>query len=253
MDTEPSPLQDAPENALAQRDRETTAIQDATIFAMALLAEIRDGDTANHLHRTQHYVRALARKLSAKPAFAAALSPRAINMLFKSAPLHDIGKVGIPDRILHKPGKLTPEEFEIMKTHTVLGRDAIVQAELATGMALDFFAVGKEIAYGHHERWDGTGYPQGLAGSQIPLSARLMAVADVYDALISRRAYKAALNHQEAVRVIEQTRGRHFDPDVVDAFLALQDTFQAIAIAYSDSDADLDRKADYLEKARIQS
>lgn len=241
---------DAPSfTALAQQ---TAAVQDVTILAMAALAETRDSDTGNHLRRTQHYVRALARKLSVHPRFSAVLTPKNIGMIFKSVPLHDIGKVGLPDRVLLKPGKLTEEEFEIMKTHTTLGRDAIVQAEQAVGVELDFFTFAKEIAYSHQEKWDGSGYPQGLAGEQIPVSARLMAVADVYDALISRRVYKAAMSHEDAVAIIAQTRGRHFDPDVVDAFLALQDTFHAIAIAFSDTDADLDKKAAYLQTAQIQ-
>ncbi|WP_322577989.1 HD-GYP domain-containing protein [Rhodoferax sp.] len=235
--------------ALAQQ---TAAVQDVTILAMAALAETRDSDTGNHLRRTQHYVRALARKLSVHPRFSAVLTPKNIGMIFKSVPLHDIGKVGLPDRVLLKPGKLTEEEFEIMKTHTTLGRDAIVQAEQAVGVAPDFFTFAKEIAYSHQEKWDGTGYPQGLAGEQIPVSARLMAVADVYDALISRRVYKAAMSHEDAVAIIAQTRGRHFDPDVVDAFVALQDTFHAIAIAFSDTDADLDKKSAYLQTAQIQ-
>jgi len=232
--------------------QQTAAIQDVTILAMASLAETRDSDTGNHLRRTQHYVRALARKLSVHPRFSAVLTPKNIGMLFKSVPLHDIGKVGLPDRVLLKPGKLTEEEFEIMKTHTTLGRDAIAQAELAVGVELDLFAFAKEIAYSHQEKWDGSGYPQGLVGEQIPVSARLMAVADVYDALISRRVYKAAMTHDDAVSIIAQTRGRHFDPDVVDAFLALKDTFHAIAIAFSDTDADIDKKAAYLQRAQIQ-
>ncbi len=241
---------DAPSStALAQQ---TAAVQDVTILAMAALAETRDSDTGNHLRRTQHYVRALARKLSIHPRFSAVLTPKNIGMIFKSVPLHDIGKVCLPDRVLLKPGKLTEEEFEIMKTHTTLGRDAIVQAEQAVGVELDFFTFAKEIAYSHQEKWDGTGYPQGLAGDQIPVSARLMAVADVYDALISRRVYKAAMSHEDAVAIIAQTRGRHFDPDVVDAFLALQDTFHAIAIAFSDTDADLDKKVAYLQTAQFQ-
>jgi putative two-component system response regulator len=237
---------------LTRLTQHTAAIQDVTILAMASLAETRDSDTGNHLRRTQHYVRALARKLSTHPRFSALLTPKNISMLFKSVPLHDIGKVGLPDRVLLKPGKLTEEEFEIMKTHTTLGRDAIAMAEQTVGIELDFFTFAKEIAYSHQEKWDGSGYPQGLVGEQIPVSARLMAVADVYDALISRRVYKPAMSHDDAVAIIAQTRGRHFDPDVVDAFLELKETFHAIAIAFSDTDADLDKKAEYLQKAQIQ-
>ena len=245
-------VMDLEAQSFAAMAQQTAAVQDVTILAMAALAETRDSDTGNHLRRTQHYVRALARKLSIHPRFSAVLTPKNIGMIFKSVPLHDIGKVCLPDRVLLKPGKLTEEEFEIMKTHTTLGRDAIVQAEQAVGVELDFFTFAKEIAYSHQEKWDGTGYPQGLAGDQIPVSARLMAVADVYDALISRRVYKAAMSHEDAVAIIAQTRGRHFDPDVVDAFLEVKDTFHAIAIAFSDSDADIDKKAAYLQKAQIK-
>ena len=239
------------EAEVARRTREVVAIQDVTTLAMASLAETRDADTGNHIRRTQRYVKVLAWKLSTHPRFAAVLTPQAIGLLYKSAPLHDIGKVGIPDRILLKPGKLTAEEFEIMKTHTTLGRDAILHAEREMGVEVEFLTFAKEIAYSHQEKWDGSGYPEGLAGEQIPVSARLMALADVYDALISRRVYRDALPHTEAVRIIGLTRGKHFDPDVVDAFLEVQDNFQAIAIAYSDSDADMQKKAQYLEMAKV--
>jgi putative two-component system response regulator len=171
--------------------------------------------------------------------------------MFRAAALHDIGKAGIPDRILLKPGRLSPEEFEIMKTHTTLGRDAIANAKRKLGVDVDYLNVAKEIAYSHHEKWDGSGYPEGLAGSAIPLSGRLMALADVYDALISRRLHKEAMSHEQATHIIQQTRGRHFDPDVVDAFLAVQDNFQAVAIAYSDSSADLQRQAEYAGIAQV--
>ncbi len=150
-----------------------------------------------------------------------------------------------------KPGKLTPEEFEIMKTHTTLGRDAIAHAEQMLGCEVAFLKIAKEIAYSHQEKWDGSGYPQGLKGDQIPISARLMAVADVYDALISRRIYKEPLPHEEAVRIIAQTSGRHFDPDVVAAFLEVQETFNAIAVSYADTPADLQPKRNYLAIAQI--
>jgi putative two-component system response regulator len=238
------------EAEVVRRTREVAAIQDVTIMAMASLAETRDSDTGNHIRRTQHYVKALACKLATHPRFSALLTPQNINMLFKTAPLHDIGKVGIPDRILLKPGKLTPEEFEIMKTHTTLGRDAIVHAEKSLGIEVDFLKFAKEIAYSHQEKWDGSGYPEGLAGDRIPVSARLMAVADVYDALISRRVYKEPMAIPLAVEIILQSRGRHFDPDVVDAFEAIQDQFKEIALAYVDSDADLGKKADYLQMAQ---
>ncbi|SER28116.1 response regulator [Giesbergeria anulus] len=230
------------EAEVKRRGQALAAIQDVTILAMASLAETRDNDTGNHIRRTQHYVRLLARHLQSHPRFRDFLNDETIDLLFKSAPLHDIGKVGIPDRILLKPGRLTPEEFEIMKTHCQLGRDAIQHAEDQLGIQVDFLHYAKEIAYSHQEKWDGSGYPQGLAGDAIPISARLMAVADVYDALISRRVYKEGMPHAQAIAIICQGRGQHFDPDMVDAFVTLSDQFQAIAQRYTDSDAELARK-----------
>jgi len=232
-----------------KRTRELAAIQDVTILAMASLAETRDNETGNHIRRTQHYVRALATALKDHPRFSAALSDHVIDMLYKSAPLHDIGKVGIPDRILLKPGRFEPHEFEVMKTHTTLGRDAIQHAEDQLGMPVEFLQYAKEIAYGHQEKWDGSGYPQGLAGEAIPLSARIMAVADVYDALISRRVYKEGMPHAKAVDIMREGRGSHFDPDILDAFLGMLDEFQRIAQKFADSDADMAEKARHLELA----
>ena len=231
------------EQEVAKRTREISAVQDVTILAMASLAETRDNETGNHIRRTQHYVKALAEALRQQPKFATVLDDHTIAMLFKSAPLHDIGKVGIPDRILLKPGRYEPEEFAIMQRHPLLGLQAIEHAEQSLGTSVDFLRVAKEIAYGHHEKWDGSGYPQGLVGEAIPLSARLMAVADVYDALISRRVYKEGMPHQQAAEIIAQGRGSHFDPDVVDAFFQIEQTFVAIAQRYLDSDQDLKAKA----------
>ncbi|CAA7619112.1 Response regulator [Candidatus Terasakiella magnetica] len=237
------------EAEVARRTREVSAIQDVTILAMASLAETRDSDTGNHIRRTQYYVKALALRLKDHPRFATYLDEARIEMLFKSAPLHDIGKVGIPDRILLKPGRFEPHEFEIMKTHTTLGRDAIAHAEQSLGTPVDFLAMAKEIAYGHQEKWDGSGYPCGIGGDDIPISARLMAVADVYDALISRRVYKEGMPHAKAVQIIREGGGSHFDPDMVEAFLALEDEFVAIAARFADSDGDMERKKDYLDQA----
>ncbi|AGX87610.1 HD-GYP domain-containing protein [Candidatus Symbiobacter mobilis] len=228
---------------------ESGATEDVTIFATASLAETRDADTTNHLCRTQRYVRALAWKLSTHPRFVAFLTVEMIALLFRAVPLHDIGKAGIPDRILLKPGKLTAEEFEVMKTHTTLGRDAIARAQHLFGYDARFLQVCKEIALSHQEKWNGTGYPHGLQGDAIPIAARLMAIADVYDALISERVYKAAMPHEEAVQVIAAASGRHFDPDVIEAFLALQDSFRAIAISFADSAEELRDKRKYLELA----
>jgi putative two-component system response regulator len=228
------------EAEVLKRTEEVLALQDVTIHVMASLAETRDSDTGNHIRRTQYYVKALAEKLRFNPRFAPFLNDeKTIDILFKSAPLHDIGKIGIPDRILMKPGRFEPEEFEVMKTHTTLGRDAIIQAERLLGTEVPFLKHAKEIAYGHQEKWDGSGYPQGLAGDAIPIAARLMAVADVYDALISRRVYKSGIPHQKAVQIIADGKGSHFDPDVVDAFLALQHEFQAIAARFADADPDI--------------
>ena len=223
-----------------ERTRELAATQDATILSMATLAETRDPETGRHLRRTQDYVRVLALELRDHPRFREELDDHSIELLFKSAPLHDIGKVGVPDAILRKPARLTPEEFEEMKRHTLYGYEAIVATE---GMLADqglspaaasFLRFAREVARSHHEKWDGSGYPDGLRGDGIPLSARLMAVADVYDALISRRAYKPGLGHAQTTAEILNGRGAHFDPDVVSAFQVRGDEFQAIARAGAD-------------------
>ena len=226
------------EEEVASRVKEVQTVQDITIMAMGSLAETRDNETGNHIRRTQHYVRALAKKLQANGKFARYLDDATIELLYKSAPLHDIGKVGIPDRILLKPGKLTPEEFEIMKTHTTLGRDAIVAAEKSLDSPSSFLRHAREIAHYHQEKWDGSGYPDGLKGEQIPISARLMAVADVYDALISRRVYKPAFPHEKAVEIIREGRNKHFDPDMTDVFLEVAEDFRKIASVFVDSAED---------------
>ena len=231
------------ESEVARRTREVQMVQDVTIMAMASLAETRDNETGNHLRRTQNYVKALAKKLQSHPRFTAVLTDDVVEMLYKSAPLHDIGKVGIPDAILLKPGKLTPEEFDIMKTHTTLGRDAIAAAEKLIDTPSTFLKIAREIANSHQEKWDGSGYPEKLAGEDIPVLARLMAVADVYDALISRRVYKAPFPHEKAVEIIREGRGQHFDPDMVDAFMEIEGEFNAIAERFSDSEEDVRAKA----------
>jgi putative two-component system response regulator len=231
------------EQEVARRTRDLAAIQDVTILAMASLAETRDSETGNHIRRTQHYVKALAERLKDHPRFKDYLDDTTIDLLYKSAPLHDIGKVGIPDRILLKPGKLTPEEFEIMKTHTTLGRDAIQAAEDRLGMEVPFLKLAKEIAYSHQEKWDGSGYPEGLSGDDIPISGRLMAVADVYDALVRRRVYKGPVEHDVAFEIMTEGRGQHFDPDMVDAFVTIEDTVKSIAARFRDEDADMAKQA----------
>jgi putative two-component system response regulator len=224
------------------RTREIQRTQDVTIQALASLAETRDNETGSHIRRTQHYVLALAEELVTHVRFSSTLDDATVTLLFKSAPLHDIGKVGIPDRILLKPGKLTEEEFEIMKRHAEYGRDALLRAEASLGdeTSSSFLQLARDIAYAHHEKWDGAGYPEKLAGDAIPVAARFMAVADVYDALISRRCYKPPFSHEKAVGIITDGRGSHFDPDIVDAFLEIQDRFHEIAVQYADRDEEQD-------------
>lgn len=222
------------EAEVVKRTQRLEAIQDVTVMVMTSMAETRDNETGNHIMRTQRYVERLARHLQPHPRFAPLLTEDYIKLLFKSAPLHDIGKVGIPDHILLKPGPLTAEEFETMKQHTSLGYEAITRAETSLGTEVDFLRIAKEIALSHHEKWNGSGYPKGLSGDEIPVSARLMAIADVYDALVSKRVYKSAMTHAQAAEIIVSGKGQHFDPDVCDAFIAVQSDFQDIATAYAD-------------------
>ena len=213
---------------------EVFRLQEATIRVMVSLAEFRDECTGNHIRRTQDYVRLLADYLSRQPRDAGFLMPEQIDRIAKASPLHDIGKIAIPDHILLKPGRHTPEEFAIMQTHSVKGESMLLRSlhEMGGDNAMLRFAC--QIARSHHERWDGSGYPDGLAGEAIPLAARLMAVADVYDALRSRRPYKKAFDHAEAVDIIVQGKGSHFDPLLVEAFLALEGVFSEIATKLAD-------------------
>jgi len=224
------------EQEVSRRMEENSMIQEVSIRALAHLAEIRDLETGNHILRTQGYVRALAGQLRHHPRFTAVLSKHFIEVLVRSAPLHDIGKVGIPDQILLKPGPLDPAEWEVMKTHAALGAEAIAWAERSIPRQLEFLTLARVIARWHHERWDGQGYPDGLSGEQIPLAARLMALADVFDALVSARVYKRPMPFAEARAVILAGRGTHFDPDTVDAFIAGFERFTAIAQRYQDAD-----------------
>lgn len=222
------------EAEVARRMVENDLTQRVSIRALAHLAETRDLETGNHILRTQAYVQRMAIGLRQHPRFTSFLNQHNIDLLAKSAPLHDIGKVGIPDSILQKAGPLTTAEWQVMKTHAKLGSDAIEQAERDIETPLEFLILAKEIAHWHHEKWDGSGYPDGLAGEAIPISARLMAVADVFDALISTRVYKSAMPYSEARDIITAGRGKHFDPDIVAAFLAGFDDFVAIAESYRD-------------------
>ena len=224
------------EREIARRMAENDLTQQVSIRALAHLAETRDPETGNHILRTQAYVQHLAQTLRRHPRFAAMLNDQYINLLGRSAPLHDIGKVGIPDHILLKPGKLNAEEWAIMQTHAQLGSEAIERAEADIEMPLDFLSLAKEIARWHHEKWDGSGYPDGLSGEAIPLSARLMALADVFDALISPRVYKPPMSFAEARSIIHEGRGKHFDPGIVDAFIADFSAYCAIAERYHDAE-----------------
>jgi putative two-component system response regulator len=237
------------EEEVRRRMKELSAAQDVTIMAMASLAETRDSDTGNHIRRTQNYVKLLAKKLQSHPRFRQFLTEDNIELLYKSAPLHDIGKVGIPDRILLKPGRFTPEEFEIMKTHTTLGRRAIEESEKQLDEPSSFLRLAREITYYHQEKWDCSGYPEGIGGDEIPISARLMALADVYDALICRRVYKEPMPHEKAVEIVKEGWGIHFDPDVVDAFMEIADEFRKVAEHFADSDKDIQEKAEFLKIA----
>ncbi|WP_051938134.1 HD domain-containing phosphohydrolase [Ferriphaselus sp. R-1] len=219
---------------LSRRMDELNQIKEATLLAYVSLASTRDNETGNHIRRTQHYVHRLARHLQRHPRFQGFLTDEVVELLPKVAPLHDIGKVGIPDRILLKPDKLTPEEFEIMKTHALLGGEAIAAAEARLEVNSSFLQVARQIATSHHEKWDGSGYPHGLSGEAIPIPARLMALADVYDALTTRRVYKPPFSHEQACAIILDGKGTHFDPDIVEAFLDLQPEFQAIATEFQD-------------------
>lgn len=218
-----------------RRLTEINRLQDASIFAMVSLAEFRDECTGYHIRRTQEYVRLLATELAATPAMAALLSDDYIEQMAKSAPLHDIGKIAIPDHILLKPGKLTEEEFAVMRTHSLRGYDILQRAGQQMGERGVFLELAMEIARHHHEKWDGSGYPDRLAGAAIPLSARIMALADVYDALITRRPYKEALSHAAASDIIFKGSGSHFDPEIVAAFARCQDQVIAITRQWADA------------------
>ena len=223
---------------LAERSEQLIAAQSATISAFCSLVEARDNETGNHIRRTQHYMLALCEQLCDHPSFAEELSAPNIQLLFKSAPLHDIGKVAIPDNILLKPGKLTADEWIVMQRHAELGACAIAAAQGEIGNKnTSFLTYARQIAIAHHERWDGTGYPQKLAGDAIPLAGRLMAIADVYDALISRRVYKPAFSHDDAIAIMRQESGRHFDPEILAGMLTIAARFDDIAQRFSDSPA----------------
>jgi HD-GYP domain-containing protein (c-di-GMP phosphodiesterase class II) len=214
---------------------------DLTVFGLARLAESRDDDTGGHLGRVAYYCRILADEMKSNGAYDGAVDEEFVDTIFRMSPLHDIGKVGISDTILLKPGKLTDDEFETMKEHTVIGGDAIVDIERRYGSKEEtFLSMGREIAYYHHEKWNGSGYPKGLADFEIPLCARIMAVADVYDALTSKRCYKDAFSHEKAQGILIDDSGSHFDPIVVEAFIACEKEINAVRAANKQSSVELD-------------
>ncbi len=230
-----STLNSIKNQVLLDNTQDLQAVQSVMISGLASLAEYRDPETGEHIKRTQNYVKALAITLKRKGLSLDELTSENIEAIYMSVPLHDIGKIGIRDEILLKAGRLTKEEFEQMKNHTTLGYEAIsnVGSKLKNN---EFLNYASDVAHTHHERYDGTGYPRGLKGEEIPLVGRLMAVADVYDALVSKRIYKMPMTHEEAMEIIKTGSGTHFDPRIVDCAIDLERTFRNIAQTYSDTD-----------------
>jgi putative two-component system response regulator len=208
--------------------------RDVAIFALAKLAESRDPETGAHLERVQNYCRVLAQQLAGVAKFRGQIGTEFINLLYQTSPLHDIGKVGIPDAVLLKPGRLDAAEFAIMRTHTLIGA-ATLDAALRKFPGAKFLEMARDIAATHHERFDGNGYPNRLAGSAIPLAGRIVAVADVYDALTSKRVYKEAFSHEDAMATIVRDSGTHFDPDVVGALLGAEPQFISVRRRFAEA------------------
>lgn len=223
------------EHEIEERTGEIQLLKQVVIEAMGELAEFRDPETGAHIKRTQHYVKTLAEQLFKNGAFPGQLDPENITLIYKSAPLHDIGKVGIPDSILLKPGKLTSKEFTEMQNHTLYGQTVIKKLEKKVGKT-SFLQYANDIIVGHHEKYDGSGYPHGLKGDNIPLSGRIMAIADVYDALTTKRVYKNAFPHEKVMAIMNEGNGSHFDPIVFNAFLEVEIDFLSIAAAYEDEE-----------------
>ncbi len=222
------------EERVREQVEKISAGQRETIFAMAKLAESRDPETGEHLERMREYCVILSRELRRQKKYEHVIDDRYIENIASASPLHDIGKVGVPDNVLQKPGKLTPEEFEVMKEHSSLGAETLKRVnEAHPGNA--FVSMGIEVAGSHHEKWDGTGYPRGLAGERIPLAGRILALGDVYDALTSKRVYKEAFTHEKSGKIIMEGSGKHFDPDIVEAFKATESEFITVRDRYMDS------------------
>lgn len=218
-----------------ERTREIALTQEATLETIANLAEYRDPETGGHINRTKGYIKVLAERLKENPKYKDIINDALIISYYKACPLHDIGKIGIRDEVLLKPGKLTPSEYEEMKQHTIIGYETLKMAANQLGKS-SFLTYAMEFALHHHERWDGTGYPDGLKGEEIPISCRLMTIADVYDALISKRVYKPAFSHNKSVSIILEGDGTHFDPELIEIFKEVNEEFRKIAIQFADSE-----------------
>ena len=225
--------QEISHSTLVMRAKELVRTRDAVTFGLAKLAESRDSDTGRHLERIALYSTRLATALRRHPKFRAEIQPSFIQTLGVSSALHDIGKVGIPDGILLKPGPLTDDERQTMQTHAMTGGDCLRQVEKRIGFD-SFLSMAREIAYHHHERWDGTGYPDKLSGEAIPLPARIVAIADVYDALVSKRTYKDAFSHEKSIEIIRAEAGKQFDPEMVEVLLTIQSQFKQVSDRYRD-------------------
>jgi len=215
------------EERVLLRTRELEITRDVTIHALVGLLEARNIESSNHVKRTQWMIKILCEYLKTQNAYAEILNHDYITEIFQTAPLHDIGKVGIPDKILLKPGMLDLEEFEIMKKHTLYGVEALTH-ELDPDHTASFLKTAIDIVGTHHERYDGTGYPYGLIAEEIPLCGRLMSIIDVYDALTSERVYKTAVDHEQALKIIQNERGRQFDPNITDAFMEVENEIRKI-------------------------
>jgi len=206
----------------------------ALLDSMVHVAEVHDLETGAHIIRTKKYIKLLAQYAHSKGIYPQELTPNKIEMMYRTAPLHDIGKVGIEDVILKKEGKLTSLEYEVMQTHSLLGKHIINNA-IRSYEENDFFIMARNIAEYHHEKWDGTGYPERLSANKIPLESRFMAIADVYDALVSKRVYKEPFPHEKSIAIMIDGRGKHFDPILLDAFVEIQDEFRVVAETYRDN------------------
>ena len=229
------------EAMVVARTQQLSTMQDVIILAMASLAESKEGDTGAHIRRVQAYALALGTALRKNPAYTYRLTDEILELLFKTSPLHDIGKVGVPDSVLFKPGRLSHDEFDTMKRHSYFGSQTLMEVERQLAAPAAFVTMAHEIALHHHERWDGGGYPLGLQGEEIPLSARIVALADCYDALTSAKIYKPPYPVEQARRMIERERGLQFDPAVVDAFLLCGDEFTSIAATFPDPEPETGR------------